>query len=106
MKRFFLICLPFLISACSFRPDRSVVYGSEIPGSSLKVIYDQRVPDFMGGEEYVDVEFQDGSRHRIDNNGRYSEWLRVDVSGDARWYRLYMKNRYRLVGHTVYRDVC
>lgn len=104
MKPLSLLCLPFLVTACSFRPDHSVVYKTDIPGSDVKVIYDQRVPDSMGGEEYVYVELSDGKRHEIDINGRFSDYLHVDISEDADWYRFYLKDRYTLVGHVEYRD--
>jgi hypothetical protein len=105
MKYLLPLCLPFLLVACSVRPDYSVVYKTDIPGAGVRVIYDQRMPDFMGGEENVYVELGDGRRVQIDLNGRFSDHLHVDISEGADWYRFYVKDRYSLVGHTEYRDV-
>ena len=105
MKPFLQLCLPFLLVACSVRPDHSVVYKTDIPGGGLRVIYDQRVSDFMGGEENVYVELSDSRRVQIDLNGRFSDHLHLDISEGADWYRFYVKDRYSLAGHTEYRDV-
>jgi hypothetical protein len=104
MKILLLILMPSLIIGCSVGPNNTVSYATRIPNRDVKVIYNQRMPNSFGGEEYVDVELADARKFRIDINGRFSEFLHVSISSDGNWYRFYLKDMYPLVGHLEYRD--
>lgn len=104
MKNLLLSLLPILLTACSVRPNNIVAYTTNNSNHNIKVIYNQRVPHSLGGEEYVYIQLNDARKFTIDINGRFSEFLHASISKDGLWYRFYLKDRYLLVGHTQYRD--
>lgn len=69
----------------------------------------QRIPDTLGGEEYVYLTVRGGGARsvpvEIDNNGRWTERLGAQVSDDGSWVRAFLtepaaqRNPYRVIAY-------
>jgi len=73
------------------RDRRSFVCGA----TKVVVSTRQRVPDALGGEEYVFAKWSFQGRDfvpQIDNNGRWTERLSASVASDGSWIRLHLSD--------------
>ena len=76
---------------------REATYGTFVAAggdSEVEILSRQRMPDSWGGEENVYARYRSGDYESqkldIDINGRFRDTLRVDLSREGRWARIYL----------------
>jgi hypothetical protein len=88
-----LLLVLLAISGCAFSEKPYAVYEDGAHSVRVLVTTKQRMPEALGGEEYVNVRVTQEGReygpYLIDNNGRFGDSLQADISQDKQWVRLY-----------------
>jgi hypothetical protein len=94
MKQWIVLAL-LVAAGCAWSEKPYAVYEDREKAVRVLVTTKQRMPEALGGEQYVYVRLtQGGVEHGpylIDNNGRFRDTLLADVSTDKQWVRLYQE---------------
>lgn len=93
-SRVFLVAA-LLSSGCAWSEAPHAVFENRDKTVRVVVTTQKRVPDLLGGEEYVRARVTaDGRQYgpwEIDINGRFGDTLHADISTDGRWVRFYQR---------------
>lgn len=85
------VCLALLAGGCAAERERRRF---DCDGLGVSISTRQRVPDSLGGEEFVYATVASGThppvKNRIDRNGRWTDRLGVSIAEDRTWLRFYL----------------
>jgi hypothetical protein len=99
-----IVSAPFLawrMTDVGNRRDYGRFLSTTVAGAGVEIVGIQRLPTAWDGEEnaYVrSLESPDSPLLEFDINGRFGDQIRVDLSTDARWARIWLAHEPPLIG--------
>lgn len=91
-----VVALAMTMTGCAWMLPERERRRFDCHGLSVVVSTRQRVPQALGGEEYVFVllsgRASPGTRSQVDNNGRWTDRLSASVAEDGSWVRLHVED--------------